>query len=68
MKIRFIFLELHQVQEAFNASFVHSFKDDPDILNSGFHLPLELGQNDHLELYRLFTAGLGFSLIKRMSS
>jgi hypothetical protein len=52
MKIRFISLELHQVQEAFNASFVHSFKDDPDILNSGFHPPLELDQNDHLELYR----------------
>ena len=65
MKIRFIFLESHQVLEAFTSSFIHSFEDDPDILNSDFHLPLKLGQNDHLELCRLVS--LDFSLIKRMS-
>jgi len=65
MKIRSIFLKSHQVLKAFTSSFTHSFKDDPDILNSDFHLPLKLGQNDHLELCRL--AGLDFGLIKRMS-
>ena len=67
MKTRFISPELHR-EEASSVSYYHSLYGDPDILNSGYHPPLELGQNDHLELHRLFVADLDFGLIRRMNS
>ena len=63
MKTHFTFLKLPQDQFFTNVSYGHSLDGGPDILNSGSHLLLKLGRNDHLELYRLFDPGLDLCLI-----